>query len=232
MNEQITRIIEQLIEQFINFSLEKREVLPKILVILVFLLVLIRKNRRETIILNLRKAQINKALDVLYKKIKLKGEYVIPKEIEKKLYQNDFNRASIIMLVGNIMKHLGLPNAMPGIAVYDASDNRDAKPGHCNTYPDGQSNITINLLPEYDLDVVAAIVIHECMHHYLNIRRIRFTDRIENEILTDTCAVYCGFGRYMYRGYRTRARQYKHENKLHKVGYLTQNEIKYIMRKL
>ena len=35
-------------------------------------------------------------------------------------------------------------------------------------YGDGQSTITINLLPEYDLDIVAAIVIHECMHHYLN----------------------------------------------------------------
>ena len=127
---------------------------------------------------------------------------------------------------------LGYPNTIPGLTINKVSKNEEVNPGFCHTYPGGQSNITINILPEYDLEVIAAIIMHECMHHYLNIKRIRFEDRIENEILTDTCAVYCGFGRYMYRGYRTRARQYRHENKLHKVGYLTQNEIKYIMRKV
>ena len=229
MNEQM---IDQLFEQFMYFSINKREELLKALVILVFLLFLIRKNRGETIALNLRKEQINKALDILNKKIKYKREYTIPKEIEKKLYQNNFNRPSIIMLVGNIMKHLGLPNAMPGITVNKVSNSEDVKPGFCNTYPGGQSNITINILSEYDLEVIAAIIIHECMHHYLNIKKIKFEDRIENEILTDTCAVYCGFGKYMYEGYKTRAKQYKFENKLQKVGYLTLGEIKYIMKKL
>ena len=182
--------------------------------------------------LNLRKTQINKALEILCKKVNYRGEYKIPKEIENKLYKNNFDRNSIVMLVASIMKHLGLPNAMPGIKVNHVDKGEDIKPGTCNLYPDGQSNITINIQPDYDLNIIAATVIHECMHHYLNIRRINFKDRIENEILTDTCAIYCGFEEYMYKGYRTRARKYKYENRLHKIGYLTQAEIKYIMKKL
>lgn len=227
-----TQIIDKIIESFIEFSLTEREALYKILIILIFLLFLVRKNNGEIVTSNLRKTQINKALETLCKKVNYRGEYKIPKEIEKKLYQNNFNKASILMLVASIMKHLGYPNTIPGLTINKVSNDEDVKPGFCNTYPGGQSNITINILPEYDLEVIAAIIIHECMHHYLNIKRIKFEDRIENEILTDTCAIYCGFGKYMYEGYKTRARQYKFENKLHKVGYLTQNEIRYIMRKL
>ena len=229
MSEQI---IEQLINQFIEFSLEKREVLPKILLILIFLLFLVRKNRKEGISLNVRKAKIDKALDYLSDKVSYRGEYTIPKEVEKKLYQNNFNRASILMLVASIMKHMGLPNTIPGINVYNVSNCGDVEPGRCYMYGDGQSTITINLLPEYDVNTVAAIVIHECMHHYLNVRRMKFKDKLENEILTDTCAIYSGFGEIIYEGYKTRAIYYKGENKLRSMGYLTQSEIRYIMRKL
>lgn len=223
-------IINELLNQFIIFSLERREDLFKILIILLFLLFLIRRSRGAGAF-RIRKKEIDQALNTLSKKIKYKGEYHIPKEIENKLYQNNFDKSSIIILVANIMKHLGKPNSMPGIILHNTAGNREEKPGYCTSYPDGYSNITINILPEYDLNVIAAIIIHECMHHYLNIKRIKFTDRIENEILTDTCAVYCGFGEYMYHGYKTRAKQYKNEYKLQKVGYLTQNEIRYAMRK-
>lgn len=226
------QLLDVIIESFIEFSLTERETLYKILVILIFLLFLVRKNNKELFTLNLRKSQINKALEILCKKVNYKGEYNIPKEIENKLYKNNFDKNSIIYLVGSIMKHLGLPNSMPGIRINHVEKGENVKPGTCNLYPDGYSNITINIQSDYDLEVIAAIIIHECMHHYLNIKRIKFEDRIENEILTDTCAIYCGFGKIMYEGYRTRAKQYKYENELHKIGYLTQNEIKYIMKKL
>ena len=127
---------------------------------------------------------------------------------------------------------MGLPNTLPGINVYNVSSCESAEPGRCYMYGDGQSTITINLIPEYDLDTVAAIVIHECMHHYLNVRKMRFKDQFENEILTDTCAIYCGFGEIMYKGYGPRSIYYKGQRKLQKHGYLSQNEIKYIMRKV
>ena len=229
MNKQL---LNEIIKSYIEFSLTEREALYKILIILIFLLILIRRHNREILALNLRKTQINKALETLCKKVNYKGEYKLPKEIENKLNKNNFDRNSIIMFVANIMKHLGLPNAIPGIKVNYVNKGEDIKPGTCNLYPDGQSNITINIQPDYNLNIIAATVIHECMHHYLNIKRISFKDRIENEILTDTCAIYCGFGKYMYEGYIIRTKKYKYENKLHKIGYLTQAEIKYIIRKL
>ena len=229
MNEQM---MEQIFNQLMTLGIEESEELLKALVILVFLLFLIRKNRGETIALNVRKAQINKALDYLSEKIPYRGKYTIPKEVERKLYQNNYDRASILMLVASIMKHMGLPNTMPGLNVYNVSDCENTEPGRCYMYGDGQSTITLNLVPEYDIETVAAITIHECMHHYLNVRRIKFKDVFENEILTDTCAIYCGFGEIMYKGYGPRSVYYKGQRKLQKHGYLSQNEIKYIMQKL
>ena len=204
----------------------------KIIIIIIFIIFLIQKSQNDTFNGKIRKKEINKALEILNRKIKRKNEYVIPEEIEKKLYKNNFDKASILMLVANIMKHLGYPNAMPGIRINHISNDKDLKPGYCETYPGGQANITINILQDYDINIIAAIIMHECMHHYLNIKKIKFEDRIENEILTDTTAIYCGFGEYMYRGYKTRAKKYKYENKLQKVGYLTQKEIRYILNQL
>ena len=127
---------------------------------------------------------------------------------------------------------LGEYDALPNLSQKVSTQCESAEPGRCYMFGDGQSTITINLIPEYDLDTVAAIVIHECMHHYLNVRKMRFKDQFENEILTDTCAIYCGFGEIMYKGYGPRSIYYKGQRKLQKHGYLSQNEIKYIMRKV
>lgn len=208
------------------------EKIIKIIIIIIFIIFLIHKSQKDIFNGKIRKKEIAKALEILNRKIKRKNEYIIPKEIEKKLYKNNFDKTSILILIANIMKHLGHPNAIPGIRINHISNDKDLKPGYCETYPGGQANITINILQEYDLNIIAAIVMHECMHHYLNIKRIKFEDRIENEILTDTTAVYCGFGEYMYKGYKTRAKTYKYENKLQKVGYLTQKEIRYIIKRL
>ena len=148
-------IINNIVEQFIYFSLNKRQELFQILVILIFLLFLIRKNRGETTLLNQRKKYIDKALGILSKRIKPKNEYKIPKEIEKKLCQNNFNKASVLMLIANIMKHLNCPNSIPGITINKVSNDEDVKPGFCYTYPGGQANITINILPEYDINVIS-----------------------------------------------------------------------------
>ena len=93
-----TQILDKIIESFIEFSLTEREALYKILIILIFLLILVRRHNGEMFALNLRKAQINKALEILCKKVNYRGEYKIPKEIENKLYKNNFDRNSIKLI--------------------------------------------------------------------------------------------------------------------------------------
>ena len=226
--QMINQILEQLFEQFMTFSIEKREELPKILVILIFLLFLVRRNNKKTKISNRRKKRIENAFNIIDEKINFRKEYTISEEIKKELYRKSYNKESILVLVTSIMEHLGLPDALPIIKVYNVSGCGDVEPGRCYIYGDQQSGITINLLPEYNLDTVASIVIHECMKHYLNVKKIRFKDESKNELLPDICAIYCGFGGIMYRGYAAITKQ----NKLHEIGYLTQSEIRYIMRKL
>ena len=66
----------------------------------------------------------------------------------------------------------------------------------------GTALIQISINEHYSKDNVFAIICHECMHHYLFHKQIKFGDNSENEILTDTAAVFMGFGNNMIKGYK------------------------------
>lgn len=225
-------LLDKIIEEFIEFSLNEKEALYKILIILIFLLFIVRKNNKTTKISKTRKKQLNEAFEYIDTKLVHRNKYAIPEIVEKNLLQRGYNKTSISMLVADIMKHMGLPDKLPAITVYDVSGCNIESPGRCYMYGDGTSSLTFNLIPEYDIDIVASIVIHECMHHYLNVKRMVFKDKEKNEIVTDICAIYSGFGDILYKGYRARAVQYRKENKEHRLGYLSQSEIRYIMKKI
>lgn len=49
-------------------------------------------------------------------------------------------------------------------------------------------------------DAILAILAHEITHEYLYINNISFSDKYENEILTDIAAIFLGFGKLMLNG--------------------------------
>lgn len=53
-------------------------------------------------------------------------------------------------------------------------------------------------------------------------------DTWENEILTDTAAVYCGFGEYIYAGYAVMRGEFAFSYQ--KVGYIRQEDVQYIWK--
>ena len=57
---------------------------------------------------------------------------------------------------------------------------------------------------------------------------IRMRDTWKNEILTDTAAVYCGFGEYIYAGYAVMRGEFAFSYQ--KVGYIRQEDVQYIWK--
>jgi len=66
----------------------------------------------------------------------------------------------------------------------------------------GKRQITIANENIYRFPNLAAIVAHECTHHYLHIHKIQ-CDSVNDEILTDLTAIYLGLGFLLLRGYET-----------------------------
>ncbi len=88
------------------------------------------------------------------------------------------------------------------------------------------TTIRLDMKDHYTLDAVAAVLAHEAVHLHLYYEGIRLGDSWENEILTDTAAVYCGFGEYIYRGYAVMRGEFALS--YHKVGYIRQEDVRYI----
>ena len=94
--------------------------------------------------------------------------------------------------------------------------------------------ITLNIERTYSLNVITSILAHEISHYFLKVHNIRLQNKMQNEKLTDTTAIYLGFSKYLLDGYKkfetisgnSNTRRYT------KIGYLEIIDIKYIIHKL
>jgi hypothetical protein len=82
------------------------------------------------------------------------------------------------------------------------------------------------------LDTMWATMAHEIAHIFLFRLGVEFKDTLENEVLTDTTAIYLGFGAYALSAQRA-VTNYNYDNtKLtttHSLGYISPDEIGYIL---
>jgi hypothetical protein len=83
-------------------------------------------------------------------------------------------------------------------------------------------------------NAVAAILAHEVAHIFLHRCGVGFADEFENEVLTDTTAVYVGFGPTILNAV-SQTQSYLPNNvvqtRMHYFGYLTLDEFGYILAK-
>lgn len=128
-------------------------------------------------------------------------------------YRTHFREETVLTeMAGDILRHLGLPNNTPPVYVVD-----DMEGNAVGKYYG--SFIEIKIQRYTRPNEVFAILIHECMHYYLRLTGLGFSDVHKNEILTDTASIYFGFYEYIYSGY------------IH-AGYIRENEIRYINKVL
>ena len=153
--------------------------------------------------------------------------YRIPANISQELHKNIKNKEFLEKLMYSMTEHLNIDGHFIKLYVHD-NTNANYSGAFTNSKYTGVS-ITLQIQDYYTVNVVAAILAHEIMHMYLHYKGIEEQVPKLNEILTDTAAVYYGFGEYMYIGY-----EYIKTNSdnLQKVGYLSPEDIQFIINEL
>ncbi len=174
------------------------------------------------------KEKLRSSLDLLYKNRKTPGPaYVIPQELEKRLLENLRDPELLRELLVSIAAHVGIDGSVIRLKFKD-----DATLEYAGNISTNGAFTTINLQTHdyYNLDVLTAILAHEVMHLYLYYNGIRFSDTLSNEVLTDTAAVFFGFGEYLRRGYKVI--EVNLGFSYHKVGYIRQEDVDFILREM
>ena len=78
-------------------------------------------------------------------------------------------------------------------------------------------------LGQQNLEQKIAILAHEMAHYYLDNHQIHLPDTNENELLTEVCTAYIGFGLVLLNGYKVNLN--KEQNAYSKVGYVDEKVI-------
>ncbi|MDE6202670.1 MAG: hypothetical protein K2G19_04265, partial [Lachnospiraceae bacterium] len=170
------------------------------------------------------KALLGECVALLKEKEKCIYEaYEMPPDIEAALKENLNDEVYLKKLLCSICDHLEIRGEFIKLVVEDVVMTDRA--GQITTDL-AFTTIRLDMKAHYTLDAVAAVLAHEAVHLHLFYEGIRFSDPWENEILTDTAAVYCGFGEYIYRGYAVMRGEFALS--YHKVGYIRQEDVRYI----
>lgn len=155
------------------------------------------------------------------------NRYIVDESIMDELNKNNRDPKFIKRLLNDIAEHVNMNGDLFVINVNDAivTDRAgDIRPGVANI------KINLEMKDEYDTDTIISVLAHEVMHQYLYFQGIKRRDAWENEILTDTAVVYCGYYEYMKRGY-----DIKHginPFSYTKVGYISVKDIEYIKNRI
>jgi len=140
-------------------------------------------------------------------------------------------------VAGAIVRHLQLPTGCIIVSFRDIEN-----PGRVELTPEDDYLVDLNSKYRNDPRDIAAILAHEVTHVFLYRHGIRMTDTLENEILTDTTAVYLGVGWLSLNAYRlTEDRQERYiapdmrevriRTTEERLGYLTPEEFGYVLGK-
>ena len=134
-----------------------------------------------------------------------------------------------------MLLYAGLPFANVELEVFITQYNTQKEyAGEYVNFSSINKKITLNIEKTYSLSVIASILAHEISHYFLKMHNICLQNKMQNEKLTDTTAIYLGFSKYMQEGYgkfetisgSANVRRYV------KIGYLDVIDIKYIIYKL
>lgn len=172
--------------------------------------------------------KLRSCLKLLEKSKKMPGEiYTVPEELKQKLLVNLHDPELLKELLCSIASHMGIDGSYIRLKFQD--DDTLNYAGNISTNG-AFTTINLQLHSYYNLDVITAVLSHEVMHLYLFYNGIHFSDTLSNEVLTDTAAVYFGFGEYLYRGYQIIETQMGFSYQ--KVGYIRPQDVKFIQEEM
>ena len=172
--------------------------------------------------------EIDKSLTLLKKKFPYaRPVYRIPEDLKKRLSANLTDPDLLKELLCDITKYMGIDGSYIKLVLTD--DETKAYAGNIHTNG-AFTTLSLQVHSYYNLDVLTAVLAHEVMHLFLFYNGVSKRDALENEVLTDTAAVYFGFGEYLKKGYRVIETSLGFS--YHKVGYIRTEDVEYILKQI
>ena len=167
---------------------------------------------------------------------KRKKEFKLDSYLKTRLEIAKTDEKVLKNLLDEILKYMNMGLDTRIIKLVVNKRSYKSRDGIAGCYTENQRTIVVNIDEESSVDNILSILIHECTHHFLLTKNIKLEDTQKNEYLTDLTAVYLGFGKYMYKGYKDRGiLKYTQEKEYQtivyiqndKVGYAGYDDIKY-----
>ena len=159
-----------------------------------------------------KKEMLDELIMFLHSKIDNVGKpYMIPPELKEEMKSDLDNEKVLTEVAKDIIAHCRLNASSLRVKVENLSPNAAGQ--YSNDL------IIVNHLDNTGYAKTMAVLIHECMHHYLRHRGIILKDTVSNEYLTDIATLYMGFGDYINKGYVM-------------AGYINRHEIRYIKSRI
>ncbi len=176
-------------------------------------------------------AMIDRAIDVLDGRFqKPFPPFETPAQVLEILSREPDSEYAMNIFLQSVAAHCGYDRHALMLRAYPAADNKP--PGQIQKLG-SQFLMELYMNGEGNVSGVLAVIIHEFCHFFLDESGIKLVNTIENEVLTDTAAVYFGFGSQLREGYApTVAKSAKNKGKLVRIGYLDTLNIDYVSDKL
>jgi hypothetical protein len=152
-----------------------------------------------------------------------KNQFVI-KAHYKNIYGNELGRPSdyvtnqIKFLTEDILSYLEINPVSVVVDILYLSEKRYSN--HSNVGQYGNNFITIKVLSDYTYEDVAAIAVHECMHHFMELNGLNVDDTQTNEANTDIYCVLLGFADIMIAGYKRHWSGPSDKDSSSRIGYI------------
>lgn len=197
--------------------------------------VLLLEDKKENEDLNFYIDMLSNTLDEEF--YLLKVAFILSQEFREQFYatmnQADKYNNNLIFLMEKMLAYVGLPPKSVKLKIiYQDIFDQSKIAGEYKKTNVVRNEINLYLNYYSTLESIVSILAHEISHYLLYLRNIKIEDTAKNEILTDVCAVYLGFGKYMLEGYKKNEYTKGDKTITSKIGYITVEDIKYIMSKI
>ncbi len=170
-------------------------------------------------------------INYLYRQMK-KKEILVKKEFFVDL-SVDITEKNLRELFENIRKHIGIRKKT---SLFLKKLIETESENIVGAYQKGvleNEIITVKMHPKYNYGNYAAIMAHELSHQFMSENNFNRGENQSNERNTDILAIFLGFGNIMELAYRSVVTQFSEIKwKELKLGYLYDDEIRYIKRKI
>lgn len=178
---------------------------------------------------------LDECLNYLHKNLQnnyivLRSRYYVPQDIYPKLKRKFKREKYLKELFENMLNYVGIPASMVQFKISNSTNEQKA--GTFQKISTNSNEIILYYSPYYDVSNIISVLAHEISHLYLNMNSLKYPDTYRNEILTDVCAIYLGFGYFLLYGYKEKKFATFFGTYKEKIGYISKNDIEYISQKI